>query len=211
MRSPVHPEALPFFLVFSLSGAILGRFCRFLGWSLAGMAAFTLYFFRDPERDIPTGEDVIVSPADGTILGVDQVEHVPFIDGPAKRVTIFLSIFNVHINRSPIDGKVVYRHYHAGKFLPANFDKASTDNEQNSVGIDDNGFRVLVRQIAGIIARRIVCWKEAGDVVSRGERFGLIRFGSRTEIFLPLSTKIEVTPGQKVQGGATIIGHRNRK
>ncbi|MBF0501587.1 MAG: phosphatidylserine decarboxylase family protein [Candidatus Riflebacteria bacterium] len=208
MRSPVHPEALPFVILFSVSGAVLGRICRYAGWLMAGMAIFTLYFFRDPEREIPQGENLIVSPADGRVLRVDQVDHAPFIEGPAKRVIIFLSVFNVHINRAPIEGKVAYRHYHAGKFLPANVDKASTDNEQNSIGIDDGGYKVLVRQIAGIIARRIVCWKDAGDSISRGERFGLIRFGSRTEIFLPLSAHIDVERGDKVHGGSTIIGRR---
>jgi len=172
------------------------------------MAGFTLFFFRDPEREIPAGDDLIVSPADGTVLGIDEVPDAPFLNGPAKRVSIFLSVFNVHINRSPIQGKVAYRQYRRGGFLPANMASASTGNEQNAVGIEDRGYRVLVKQIAGILARRIVCWKDTGDEVTKGERFGLIRFGSRTELYLPPSATIEVKPGEAVQGGSTIIGRR---
>lgn len=208
MRSPIHPEAWPFFALFSLASLLLGRICRWSALLAASLAGFTLFFFRDPERDIPVGEGLIVSPADGTVVGVDQVDHAPFLDGPAKRISIFLSVFNVHINRSPIEGKVAFRQYHPGKFLPANCDKASSDNEQNSFGIQDGEFRVLVKQIAGIIARRIVCWKDAGDVLARGDRFGLIRFGSRTELYLPLESKIDVTVGQTVRGGATVVARR---
>ncbi len=192
-----------------VGAVVFSRVSRFFFWFFSVLAGFTLFFFRDPEREIPTGAGVVVSPADGRILGIDRVEHAPFLEAPAKRVTIFLSIFDVHLNRSPIEGKVTYRNYNPGKFLPANAPKASEDNEQNSVGIEDNGYRVLVRQIAGIIARRIVCWVNPGDSVGRGERFGLIRFGSRTELFLPESAKIEVAVGQKVKGGATIIGYRS--
>ena len=208
MRIPIHPEAWPFFALFSLASLLLGRLCRWAGMLAASLAGFTLFFFRDPEREIPQGEGIIVSPADGQVVGVDQVDHAPFIEGPAKRISIFLSIFDVHLNRAPIEGRVGFRHYHPGKFLPANCDKASTDNEQNSVGIQDGEFRVLVKQIAGIIARRIVCWKDAGDMVQRGERFGLIRFGSRTELYLPPDSRIEVVVGQKVNGGSTVVARR---
>ncbi len=208
MHYPVHPEGWVFSGGCFFASWLFGKVSKRLGRVFFALACFTLYFFRDPEREIPEGEGVIVSPADGTVLSIEQVDHAPFLDGPAQKVSIFLSILNVHINRAPIEGQVTYRHYHPGKFFPANMDKASADNEQNSIGIDDNGYKVLVKQIAGIVARRIVCWVDNGSRLSRGERFGLIRFGSRTELYLPPGARIEVTPGQKVEGGATIIGRR---
>jgi phosphatidylserine decarboxylase len=209
MRSPIHREGFliagPLF-VFAFISSVLSKW---LGRLFYLVTAFTLYFFRDPERKIPEGDSLIISPADGKIVGIDSVEHVPFLDGPAKRVSIFLSIFDVHINRVPIKGKIAYRHYAPGKFLPAFEAKASVKNEQNSIGIEDKeGYRILVRQIAGLIARRILCWKNPGDHVEAGERFGLIRFGSRTDIFLPLNARIDVHLGQRVQGGATVIARR---
>lgn len=210
MRSPIHREG--YFLSGSLIalGVIMSTICRWLGRIFFMAAAFTLYFFRDPERKIPAGDNLMVSPADGKVVGIDSVEHVPFIDGPAKRVSIFLSIFDVHINRSPIKGKIAYRNYMPGEFLAAFEPKASVKNEQNAVGIEaPDGYRVLVKQIAGLIARRILCWKNPGDQVNCGERFGLIRFGSRTEIYMPLDARIEVTLGQRVYGGSTIIARRS--
>lgn len=188
---------------------VFSTISRWLGRILYLATAFTLYFFRDPERQIPEGDCLIVSPADGKVVGIDSVEHVPFLDGPAKRVSIFLSVFDVHINRSPIKGKIAYRHYSPGEFLAAFEPKASVKNEQNAVGIEDaDGYRVLVKQIAGLIARRILCWKNPGDKVGAGERFGLIRFGSRTEIYMPLDARIEVRLGQRVQGGSSVIARR---
>jgi phosphatidylserine decarboxylase len=210
MRSPIHREG--FFIAGSLLALaiVFSTLSRWLGRIFYLATAFTLYFFRDPERSIPQGDCLIVSPADGKVVGIDSVEHVPFIDGPAKRVSIFLSIFDVHINRSPIKGKIAYRHYTPGEFLAAFEPKASVKNEQNAVGIEDGeGYRVLVKQIAGLIARRILCWKNPGDQVAAGERFGLIRFGSRTEIYMPLDARIEVRLGQRVHGGSSIIARRS--
>lgn len=209
MRSPVHKEGFSFSLFFLIMGLLLSRVNKCVGRLFYALAAFTLYFFRDPHRNIPQGENLIICPADGKIVGIDSVEKAPFIEGPAKRISIFLSIFNVHINRAPIKGKVAYRNYTQGEFLPAFEPKASEKNEQNAIGIEgSDNFRVLVKQIAGLIARRIVCWKNPGDNVEAGERFGLIRFGSRTDIYLPIETKVEVKLGQKVQGGATVIARR---
>ncbi len=209
MRSPIHKEGFFMAGILFAAGFVSSAISKWLGRIFYLLCAFTLYFFRDPERQIPQGESLIVSPADGKVVGIDSVEHVPFIDGPAKRVSIFLSIFDVHINRAPIRGKIEYRHYAPGEFLPAYEPKASIKNEQNTIGIEDSdGYRVVVRQIAGLIARRILCWKNPGDKIERGDRFGLIRFGSRTDLFLPLDARIEVKLGQRVQGGATIIARR---
>lgn len=209
MRSPIHKEGFFMAGIFMAAGFVFSAVSKWLGRLFYLLCAFTLYFFRDPERQIPQGESLIVSPADGKVVGIDSVEHIPFIDGPAKRVSIFLSIFDVHINRAPIRGKIEYRHYAPGEFLPAFEPKASLKNEQNTIGIEDaDGYRVVVRQIAGLIARRILCWKNPGDKLERGDRFGLIRFGSRTDIFLPLDARVEVKLGQRVQGGSTVIARR---
>ncbi|MFZ5950742.1 MAG: phosphatidylserine decarboxylase family protein, partial [Candidatus Rifleibacteriota bacterium] len=209
MRSPIHKEGFFIAGFMFAAGFISSVISKWIGRLFYLFGAFTLYFFRDPEREIPQGESLIVSPADGKIVGIDSVEHVPFIDGPAKRISIFLSIFDVHINRAPIKGKIEYRHYAPGEFLPAFEPKASIKNEMNTIGIEDSdGYRVVVRQIAGLIARRILCWKNPGDKIERGDRFGLIRFGSRTDIFLPLDARVEVSLGQRVQGGATVIARR---
>lgn len=209
MRSPVHKEGFKFAGIFLALGVISSFLDKWIGRLFYFLTAFTLFFFRDPERQVPEGDGLILSPADGRVIDIDSVEHAPFIDGPAKRVTIFMSIFSVHINRSPIKGKIAYRHYAPGKFLAAFEPKASVENEQNAVGIEsEDGYRILVKQIAGLIARRIICWKNIGDEAAIGERFGLIRFGSRAEIFMPLDAKIEVKIGQQVAGASTVIARR---
>jgi phosphatidylserine decarboxylase len=215
MRSPIHPEGLrltaSLALMSFLSSKLL-RYCRFgtlFAWVFAGAAAFTAFFFRDPEREISQEPGVIVSPADGKVIALETVDNIPELSGPHYKISIFLSIFNVHMNRAPIEGKVTFRHYNHGKFFPANAPKASTDNEQNSILIDDQGYRVLVRQIAGIVARRILCWVDPGATLARGERFGLIRFGSRTELYIPASSQVLVTVGDVVYGGSSIVAKRN--
>ncbi|MEG6615568.1 phosphatidylserine decarboxylase family protein [Peptococcaceae bacterium 1198_IL3148] len=167
---------------------------------------FVAFFFRNPNRVIPSEEDLIISPADGTIMTIDEVLENDYIKGKALRVSIFLSVFNVHINRSPVVGEVEYRSYRPGKFLPAFKSHASEINEKSFIGIKTGKWRVMVTQVTGFIARRIVCWVDVGDQLERGERFGLIKFGSCTELFLPLQTELRVKAGDKVRGGETIIG-----
>ncbi len=209
MSCPIHKEGFKMAGLFLGLGVVFSRIQKCLGRLFFLAAAFTLYFFRDPNREIPEGKDLILSPADGKVVGIDSVEHVPFIDGPAKRVSIFLSVFDVHINRIPVKGKVAYRHYTPGKFLDARNPKSSVENERNSLGIEcPDGKRYLVTQIAGLIARRVLCWKNPGQQVESGERFGLIRFGSRTEIFMPIDSKVEVKLGDRVCGGSSIIGRK---
>lgn len=168
------------------------------------LAAFMAYFFRDPERTIPAGDDVVVSPADGQVTRV-----APLAPGEADSpnlVSIFLSPLDVHINRAPIAGRIQNVSYTKGRFLMATRADASLLNEQNALTIQGEQITVVCKQIAGILARRIVCWVQTGDEVARGERFGLIKFSSRTDLILPPNVEIQVTEGMRVKGGATIIG-----
>jgi len=176
-----------------------------LGWP-AGipfylLALFCLYFFRDPERRIPTG-GVAVSPADGKIVGVvaDQAG--------AHRVSIFLNIFDVHVNRAPIAGKIACIQYQKGRFLAASKEQASHSNEQNIITVQGDGTRVVFKQIAGLIARRIVCYKKVGDIVEAGERVGLIKFGSRVDVFLGPEWEVTVRAGERVAAGSSILARR---
>ncbi|WP_218931997.1 phosphatidylserine decarboxylase [Adhaeretor mobilis] len=168
-----------------------------------------VYFFRDPHREVPDDTDAIVSPADGTIAEITELDHYDFLDGPALRIGIFLSIFNVHINRSPRDAKVVDLNYKPGEFLNAMNPESAIRNEFMWIGFQDDlrpAVRFAVRQISGLIARRIVCALKPGQSVQRGEKFGMIKLGSRTEIVLPRdAVKAEVEIGQKIQAGSTII------
>ena len=167
---------------------------------------FVTCFFRDPERHIPNEPNVIVSPADGKITEI-ITEKEPINGELCKRVTIFLSVFNVHVNRVPIAGTIEEIRYNPGKFLAAFNPKASMDNEQNIILINNGKTHVFVKQIAGLIARRIVCWPKKGDYYELGQRYGLIRFGSRVDILLPETTKLSVTSGDNVSGGKSIIGY----
>jgi phosphatidylserine decarboxylase precursor-related protein len=167
---------------------------------------FVLYFFRNPKRNILAEEFSLVSPADGVVMDVERVFEDQFLNGESIRVRIFLSIFNVHVNRSPMAGEVVFRAYRPGKMIPAFKSHASELNEKNYVGIQNQHLRILVTQVTGFIARRIVCWVNKGNTVAKGERFGLIKFGSCTEIFVPTNVEIMVAPGDKVRGGESIIG-----
>jgi phosphatidylserine decarboxylase len=177
-----------------------------LSWVALILAGFTLFFFRDPDRDVPTDPDLALSPADGTVMRVEDVAEDEFIGGPAKRVSIFLSVFNVHINRSPVTGTVKWVQYRAGKMLAAYKTEASTENERNSLGIEGrDGRRVVVHQVTGLIARRIVCSATPGTRLAQGQRFGLIKFGSCTELLVPASAMILVQSGDKVQGGLTAL------
>ncbi|MDD2234089.1 MAG: phosphatidylserine decarboxylase family protein [Desulfitobacteriaceae bacterium] len=170
---------------------------------------FILFFFRNPERIIPSDELSLVSPADGVVMDVERVYEDKFIIGESIRIRIFLSILNVHINRAPMAGTVGFRAYRPGQMLPAFKSHASELNEKNFIGIENQNLRILVTQVTGFIARRIVCWVNENDELARGERFGLIKFGSCTELFMPSDVKVLVTKGDKVIGGQTILGRVN--
>ena len=201
------PYYLPLLLI-GVLGLILGWPGPF-AWGagvvlLAGLAA--LAFFRDPPRSITAKPNEAVAPADGKVVAVDELEDSPHYPGPCKRVTIFLSIFNVHVNRAPIAGTVREIRYHPGLFLNALDDRSSKDNEANTVLLDTVHGPVAVRQIAGLIARTIVCAAKEGDSLARGQRFGMIKFGSRTELYLPAEAETLVEPFARVQAGRTIVG-----
>jgi len=171
------------------------------------LTLFVTNFFRNPERTIPTDTNAVVSPADGRVLKIEDVEGNGLITGKCKKVSIFMNVFNVHVNRTPYTGTVKTIRYEEGKFFNASLDKASSLNEQNSVLVQtSDGREILTVQIAGLVARRIVCWVKEGMNIERGERFGLIRFGSRLEVFMPVDTEILVSVGDKVRAGETKIG-----
>lgn len=208
---PVATAGYPFILSAAFATAVL---------ALLGLTTLTLIglvitfaicgFFRDPDRVIPDQNGAVVSPADGKVVAAGVVDNSPFYDGQTMKISIFMSVLNVHVNRVPCDGRVKEINYHPGKFIAANFDKASLENEHNAVFIEtDKGRRLCVVQVAGLIARRIICKVKPGDSVLRGQRFGLICFGSRLDVYLPMDIKLNVAVGDKIQAGETILGQLN--
>jgi phosphatidylserine decarboxylase len=177
-----------------------------LAFLLTLIALWVAYFFRDPERTGERGDRLVIAPADGKIVQIAEVDEPSFMKGKAIRVSIFMNVFNVHVNRYPVNGTVTYVHYNPGKFLNAAADKASLENEQSTVGIESGTHKVLVRQIAGLIARRIVTYSKVGDKAVQGERFGIIRFGSRVDVFMPVGSKVNVQLGQLTSAGVTLVG-----
>lgn len=175
------------------------------GLPVALLLLFVCYFFRDPEREVPTDEKIIVSAADGLVVDVVEMDEPDFGLGRMKRIAVFLSVFDVHVNRSPVEGRVKSTTYKTGTFLDVRHPDSSTRNECRSWSLETERGPVAVRQIAGLIARRIVAWSKEGDVVTRGYRFGMIRFGSRTEVFIPLECSVLVKPGDRVTGASTPI------
>lgn len=204
MRLPIAREGWPFLLPL-LGVAVIGLVVvPFVGVVFLALAAFVGYFFRDPERSIPTEPGLLLSPADGKILSVRQIAQEE--EPPAGTVvSIFLSVFDVHINRAPITGTVVDVRYQAGKFLPAFQPAASARNEQNIMTLRSGDTSVVVKQIAGILARRIVCNATVGDHLTAGQRFGLIRFGSRVDVVIPPEFTVHARLGQHVRGGESIL------
>jgi phosphatidylserine decarboxylase len=185
-----------------------GRLPLGIAITLSVLTLFTLWFFRDPDRPQSPEKGLVVAPGQGRVIGISQVDEPVFMGGPARKITIFLSIFDVHVQRAPVSGVVEYRHYRPGAFAVAWADKASEDNEQASLGITTEHGRVLVRQIAGLVARRIVTYPSEGDTVARGERIGLIRFGSRVDIFFPLDWEVACEIGDRVKVGATVLARQ---
>jgi phosphatidylserine decarboxylase len=205
-------DGYPWVLIPLLAGLLAGLL--YLFWPATGLlalalgllllAAFMAYFFRDPQRAVPTEAGLVVSPADGKVTRVEKLS-AEGADSPTV-VSIFLSPFDVHVNRAPIAGQVIDVTYTKGRFVAATSDNASLVNEQNALTIKGERMTVVCKQIAGVLARRIVCWKRPGESLELGERFGLIKFGSRTDLVLPKGVEVLVKVGQRVSGGVTIIG-----
>ncbi|KMP12462.1 phosphatidylserine decarboxylase [Candidatus Nitromaritima sp. SCGC AAA799-C22] len=209
MNIPIAKEGYMFILPLGVLAILF--WALLLPWVAAFFGLgflFVTWFFRDPERPIPNEPNVVVSPADGKVVEIIS-EKDPILGETCTRISIFLSVFNVHVNRVPIGGTIEETRYNPGKFLAAFNHKASLDNEQNVILINNGRVNVLVKQIAGLIARRIICWANKGDTYELGQRYGLIRFGSRVDILLPENSKLSVACGDKVSGGRSVIGYLN--
>jgi phosphatidylserine decarboxylase len=209
----IHREGYPFIAIFAAVNLLAFLLAAWLGWLLIPVTIWCIAFFRDPDRKTPDAPDLIICPADGKLLPV--VEAVPpaelgMGEAPRPRLSIFMNVFNVHVNRNPVSGNVVARSYRAGKFFNASFDKASLHNERMSIRLRPEGETGDVRdlavvQIAGLVARRIVCDLVQGEGVRRGARFGIIRFGSRVDVYLPPGTEVLVQPGITTRAGETVL------
>jgi phosphatidylserine decarboxylase len=208
MRIPIANEGYIFIIpLFVFTTSFLALSWYFIAVFFGGLFLFVTWFFRDPERVIPQDPNAIVSPGDGRIVEIVS-EKDPLLNKDGyTRISVFLNIFNVHVNRMPINGKIQAYRYNKGKFLNAASHKASMDNEQCAILLNNGHVTILVKQIAGLIARRIICRAKEGDEYQKGERYGLIRFGSRMDIFVPKNTDIKVKIGDTVNGGSSIIGH----
>ena len=212
-HTPIAVEGYPFITGFAAVAALLALLGQFLhfGFFIPAalfmlLALFTIFFFRNPQRITPAGENVVVAPADGEVIFLGRVVE-PHTSAEMEKISIFMSVFNVHVNRVPISGKVVDGFYTKGKFYDVRDERASFENEQQGLVLETaNGLKMVVVQVAGLIARRIVCYAKAGDLLTRGRRYGLIRFGSRLDIYLPPGSRIDATMGQKTVAGETVLG-----
>jgi phosphatidylserine decarboxylase len=204
----VAQEGFPFIAI-ALGGAFV-LWLTGLAWGagiMFALAAFIAFFFRNPDRTPPEGNDRVVAPADGRILSIEEGVSAPHTGRPSTKISIFMSVLNVHINRFPVTARVKGAFYNAGKFFVASLDKASEHNERYALVLDDrHGREFVMVQIAGLVARRIVCYLKPGETIQRGERFGLIRFGSRVDLYLPPDVNIEVRAGERTRAGETVIG-----
>ncbi|MBI4949370.1 MAG: phosphatidylserine decarboxylase family protein [Deltaproteobacteria bacterium] len=213
MRIPIAKEGAPFIAIalFCVIVAWLSGW-RWLEFILVPLAVFVVAFFRDPERAVPADTDAIVSPADGRVIKVERMRDERLLKTEAVKISVFMNVFNVHVNRSPAAGKVLDIIYNPGKFFNASLDKASLLNEQNALIMQAaNGKRYAFNQIAGLIARRIVCRVKKGASLKKGERFGLIRFGSRVDVYLPTDCRVSVKVGDRVKAGSSILGYWNAR
>ncbi len=205
---PVALEGLPFIL-FAAFATLIAALAGGKALALAGLAltAFVLYFFRDPSRVVPHKDNLLVAPADGRVILIEQVEDERYLKAKAQKLSIFMNVFDVHVNRAPLAGRVERIDYAPGRFYSADSPRAALENETCAVVLDAGGGRRLACvQMAGLIARRIVCWAEPGDTLAKGVRFGLIRFGSRVDLYLPLDLRLELKRGQRVKAGETVLG-----
>ncbi len=211
MRLPIHREGWPYIAIAAVVNGLVFAFFGWPGWVLLPLSLWVVAFFRDPERNSPPGDDLILSPADGKLLPVIRAappSELGLGEDPRTRLSIFMNVFNVHVNRNPASGMVAQLAYRPGKFFNASFDKASADNERMSIRLGLDGRpeqELVVVQIAGLVARRIKCDLEKGQHVLRGERFGIIRFGSRLDVYLPEGARVVARPGQITRAGETVL------
>lgn len=207
-NQPIAREGYPFIALFgfvTLVFALLGW--TFLTVLMLALTLFSVYFFRNPERVIPEGDNLVIAPADGKVIFVGEVEEERYFKDRVTKVSIFMSVFNVHVNRVPCNGKVAEMYYNKGEFVNASYDKASEANEQSGILLEtESGQKLLFVQIAGLIARRIVTYPIVGDILQRGARYGLIRFGSRVDIYFPKNADVVVTLGEHTVAGETVLG-----
>ena len=205
---PVHKEGYPFIAGFFVVSLLLGWIAQPLFWIGMVLTVWCAYFFRDPQRLTPQDDDLVISPADGRVSSIQMVvppEELHLGSAPMLRISVFMNVFNCHVNRAPMRGRIVNIAYREGSFLNAELDKASSENERNGVVIDTSPGMIGVVQIAGLVARRIVCWASPNEPLDAGERFGLIRFGSRLDVFLPLGASPRVALGQTAIAGETVL------
>jgi len=207
VKTPIVKEGYLYIGILALISIVAG-FAISPYWSIIPgvLCAFVTFFFRNPRRRVPQEDILIVSPADGTVMGITELFEDNFLNETAVKVSIFLSVFDVHINRSPIEGEIKFQQYTCGRFRPAYKESAGWENERHTIGLENERIKVLVTQIAGILARRIVSWVTIGSLLDRGQRYGMIKFGSCTEVIFPKAVEILVAKGDKVRGGETIIG-----
>jgi phosphatidylserine decarboxylase len=206
--APIHPLGYPFIGGFALASLVLFVLWAPLGWIGTVATLWCAYFFRDPARVTPVRDGIVVSPADGRVSQITNALPPPELglgDRPLPRISVFMSVFDCHVNRSPISGRIERVVYRAGKFLSADLDKASEDNERNAFVISSPGFRIGVIQIAGLVARRIVPFAREGDLVAAGQRIGMIRFGSRVDVYLPEGSQALAAEGQTALAGETVL------
>ena len=208
-NTPIAIEGLPFAIPLLVLSILLWYFgVRYPACFFTLLTIFVLWFFRNPERVAPQDLSAVISPADGKIIVAEEVNEDRYLKEKALKISVFMNVFNVHVNRVPYSGKVQDVIYNKGKFISANMDKASMDNEQNAVILDiGSGKKIMFVQIAGLIARRIVCYLKPGDTVEKGKRMGLIRFGSRVDVYLPAGSTLNVRIGDKVVAGETVMGY----
>ena len=210
---PMHPEGWRFVAIFAAVTLALFWLWEPLGWVGLGLTIWCYYFFRDPVRSVPLGEGLVLSPADGVVSLIEPAvppAELGLGEASLLRVSVFMSVFNCHVNRMPVDGKIATVAYRPGKFFNAALDKASSDNERNALTIEmADGRKLVVVQIAGLVARRIVCWARTGQGLRAGDRFGLIRFGSRLDVYLPPGVAPMVAPGQTMIAGETVLADLN--
>lgn len=207
VRNPIVKEGYTYIAILGLVTIITALNLGALWAIIPGiLTAFVTFFFRNPKRNFPDDDNLILSPADGKVMGIAEVYDDQFLNDKGLKVTIFLSVFDVHVNRSPVRGEIKFQQYTCGRFKPAYKESAACENERHAIGLENEKMRVLVTQIAGILARRIVSWVTLGTVLKQGERYGLIKFGSCTELIVPPTVEILVKKGDRVIGGKTVIG-----